>query len=89
VQQPPGYAVAGEEGKVYHHRKGSVRSAAGYACLERQAGRHTQGNGLLAKRSRGDNVLGGSGCSILLVSVYVDDLIITGAKEREVEAFKA
>jgi hypothetical protein len=31
----------------------------------------------------------GSGCSVLLVSVYVDDLIITGAKEREVEVFKA
>ena len=31
----------------------------------------------------------GSGCSVLLVSVYVDDLIITGAEHREVEAFKA
>jgi hypothetical protein len=31
----------------------------------------------------------GSGRSVLLVSVYVNDLIITGAKEREVEAFKA
>jgi hypothetical protein len=31
----------------------------------------------------------GSGRSILLVGVYVDDLIITGAEEREVEAFKA
>jgi hypothetical protein len=31
----------------------------------------------------------GSGRSVLLVGVYVDDLIITGAEEREVEAFKA
>ena len=31
----------------------------------------------------------GSGRSFLLVGVYVDDLIITGAEEREVEAFKA
>jgi hypothetical protein len=31
----------------------------------------------------------GSRRSVLLVGVYVDDLIITSAKEREVEAFKA
>jgi hypothetical protein len=31
----------------------------------------------------------GNGCSVLLVGVYVDDLIITGMEEREVEAFKA
>ena len=31
----------------------------------------------------------GSGRSVLLVGVYVDDLIITGTEEREVEAFKA
>jgi hypothetical protein len=31
----------------------------------------------------------GSGCSVLLVSAYVDDLIITSAEDQEVEAFKA
>jgi len=31
----------------------------------------------------------GSGRSVLLVGVYVDDLIITGAEEDRVEAFKA
>ena len=30
----------------------------------------------------------GSECNILLVGVYVDDLIITGAKEQKVEVFK-
>ena len=30
----------------------------------------------------------GSGRFVLVVGVYVDDLIITGAEEREVEAFK-
>jgi hypothetical protein len=31
----------------------------------------------------------GSGCTVLLVGVYVDDLIITGADQGEVEKFKA
>ena len=31
----------------------------------------------------------GSGHNVLLVGVYVDDLIITGAEEQKVEAFKA
>jgi hypothetical protein len=31
----------------------------------------------------------GSGHNVLLVGVYVDDLIITGADEGKVEAFKA
>jgi hypothetical protein len=31
----------------------------------------------------------GSRRTVLLVGVYVDDLIITGAKEEEVEKFKA
>ena len=31
----------------------------------------------------------GMGGSDLLVGVYIDNLVITGAKEEEVEAFKA
>ncbi|XP_062186676.1 uncharacterized mitochondrial protein AtMg00810-like [Phragmites australis] len=31
----------------------------------------------------------GSGRSVLLVGIYVDDLVITGTEEAEVEAFKA
>jgi hypothetical protein len=31
----------------------------------------------------------GSGHSVLLVGIYVDNLIITGAEEKELEAFKA
>ena len=31
----------------------------------------------------------GTGHNVLLVGVYVDDLIITGAEEQKVEVFKA
>jgi hypothetical protein len=50
--------------------------------LEREARRHTQ-DGLQAERARG-----GSERNVLLVGVYIDDLIITGAEEQKVEVFK-
>ncbi|XP_066385466.1 uncharacterized mitochondrial protein AtMg00810-like [Miscanthus floridulus] len=31
----------------------------------------------------------GSGCNVLLVDIYIDDLIITDAEEQKVEVFKA
>jgi hypothetical protein len=50
VQQPLGFTVAREEGKVYHLHK-ALWSSAGSARLERKAGRQAQGDGLLAKRT--------------------------------------
>jgi len=31
----------------------------------------------------------GSGCSVLLIDVYINDLIITGMKDREVEVTRS
>jgi hypothetical protein len=56
--------------------------------LEHEARRHAQGHELLAECARGGGVPAGSGRSVQLVSICVDDLIITGAEEG-VEAFKA
>jgi hypothetical protein len=46
VHQPPGYVIAGEEGKVYHLRK-----VPGTARLEREARCHTQEDGLQVERA--------------------------------------
>jgi hypothetical protein len=52
VRQPPCYAVAREEGKVYHLRKGTLWPALGTTHLEREARRHTQEDGLQAEHMR-------------------------------------
>jgi hypothetical protein len=89
VQQPLGYAIAGEEGKVYRLHKAlyGLRQApcdwnAKLDATLKEMG-FQQSTHEVAMYRRG------SGRSVLLVGVYVDDLIITGTKEREVEAFKA
>ena len=89
VQQPPGFAVAREEGKVYRLRKAlyGLRQAPRAwnakldATLKEMGFQQSAHEAAMYRR--------GSGRSVLLVGVYVDDLIITGAEDREVEAFKA
>jgi hypothetical protein len=89
VQQPLGYAVVGEEGKVYRLRKalyGLLQAPRAWnAKLDvtlKEMGFQQSAHEVAMYRQ-------GSGRSVLLVGIYVDDLIITGAEEREVEAFKA
>ena len=89
VQQPPGFVVAGEEGKVYRLRKAlyGLRQAPRAwnakldATLKEMGFQQSAHEAAMYRR--------GSGRSVLLVGVYVDDLIITGVEDREVEVFKA
>jgi len=50
VRQPPGFVVAGEEGKVYRLRK-ALWAEASTARLEREAGHHTEEDGVHAERA--------------------------------------
>ena len=88
VQQLPGFAVLGEEGKVYRLRKAlyGLRQAPRAwnakldATLKEMGFQQSAHEAAMYRR--------GSGRSVLLVGVYVDDLIIAGA-DAEVEEFKA
>jgi hypothetical protein len=89
VRQPPGFAVAGKEDKVYRLRKAlyGLRQAlyAWNAKLDatlKAMGFHQSAHAAAVYRR-------GSGRTVLLVGIYVDDLIITGAEEEEVKKFKA
>ena len=89
VCQPPGYAVAGEEGKVYRLRKAlyGLRQAPRAWNTKLDATFKKMG----FKQSTHEVVVyrQDSGHNVLLVGVYVDDLIITDAEEQKVEVFKA
>jgi len=85
VRQMPGFAVAGEEGKVYRLKKAlyGLRQAprAWNAKLDitlKKMGFQQSAHEVVVYRR-------GSREDLLLVGVYVDDLIITGADGREVE----
>ena len=89
VHQPPGFVVAGQEDKVYRLHKAlyGLRQAPRAwnakldSTLKKKGFRQSNHEAAIYRR--------GSGNSLLLVGVYVDDLIITGAKEQDVESFKA
>ena len=88
MPQPPGFVVAGEEGKVYRLRKAlyGLRQAPRAwnakldAMLKDMGFQQSAHEAVMYRR--------GNGRSVLLVGVYVDDLIITSAEE-EVKKFKA
>jgi hypothetical protein len=88
VHQPPGFAIPGKEGKVLRLRKAlyGLRQAprAWNAkldfTLKRMGSIPSSYEAAIYRRGNGENVL--------LVGVYIDDLMITGAKDAEVAAFK-
>jgi hypothetical protein len=89
MHQPPGFTVAEEEGKVYHPHK--VLYGLRHALRTWNAKLDATLKKMGFKQSAHEAVVyqRGSRRNVRLVSVYVDDLIITGAEEQKVEAFKA
>jgi hypothetical protein len=65
--------------------QGTVRALSSSSSLERQVGRH---NGIARgfQRSSSEHAVYVRGN--LIVSVYVDDLVISGSKRDEIELFK-
>nr|CCI55340.1 PH01B019A14.9 [Phyllostachys edulis] len=89
VRQPPGFIIPGKESKVLRLRKAlyGLRQAprAWNAKLDstlKQMGFQQSAHEAAVYRQ-------GKGGNALLIGVYVDDLVITGTKEKEIEAFKA
>ncbi|CAO2193121.1 unnamed protein product [Urochloa humidicola] len=88
VQQPSGFVIPGMEGKVCRLRKAlyGLRQAPRAwntkldATLRKMGFEQSPHDAAVYRRGRGG--------SSLLVGVYVDDLIITGSSDAEVEAFK-
>jgi hypothetical protein len=88
VHQPLGFAIPGKEGKVLRLRKAlyglrqapRARNAKLDSTLKRMGFMPSTHGAAIYRRANGENVL--------LVGVYVDDLVITDAKDAEVAAFK-
>jgi hypothetical protein len=89
VQQPPGFAVAGGEGKVYHLCKALYGLRQAPCAWNTTLDAKLKDMGFQQSAHEAAMYRRVSGHFVLLVGVYVDDLIITDAEEHEVEAFKA
>lgn len=89
VRQPPGFVIPGKENKVLRLRKAlyGLRQAPRAwndkldSTLKKVGFQQSPHEASVYRRGKGGNAL--------LVGVYVDDLVITGSKEEEVEEFKA
>jgi len=88
VRQPPGYAVAREERKVYRLRKALYGQRQAPCAWNVKLDATLKKMGFKQSAHEAAVYRWGSGRNVLLVGVYVDDLIITGAEEQRVEVFK-
>ena len=88
VHQPPGFTIPGKEGMVLRLREALYGLRQAPRAWNAKLDSTLKGMGFekspheaaIYRRSNGGNAL--------LVGVYVDDLVITGTKDAEVEAFK-
>ena len=89
VRQQPGFVVARKEDKVYRVRKAlyGLRQAPRAWNAKLDATLKVMGFQQIAHEAA--VYRRGSGRTVLLVGIYVDDLIITGAEEEEMVKFKA
>ena len=79
VQQPPDYAVAGEEGKVYSLHKALYGLRQTPCAWNTKLDNTLKAMGFQHSAHEAAMYRQGSGRTVLLVGVYVDNLIITGA----------
>jgi hypothetical protein len=89
VRQPPGFTITGEEGKVYRLHKALYGLRQAPHAWNTKLDTTPKKMGFQQSAHEAATYQRGSGRSVLLVDVYVDDLIITDANWKEVESFKA
>jgi hypothetical protein len=88
VHQPPGFAILGKEGKVLRLRKPLYGLRQAPRAWNAKLDSTLKGMGFTPNLHEATIYRRGNGGSALLVGVYVDDLVITDAKDAEVTAFK-
>jgi hypothetical protein len=88
VHQSLGFAIPGKEGKVLRLRKALYGLRQVPRAWNAKLDSTLKGMGFTLSPHEAAIYRRGNGGSALLVGVYVNDLVITGAKDAEVAAFK-
>lgn len=88
IEQPEGFAVKGAEEKVYKLKKALYGLKQAPRQWYSKIDSHLLELGF--QRSPSENTLYvlKSGCDVVIVSLYVDDLLVTGSNTAQIEEFK-
>lgn len=89
IHQPEGYEKAGEEHKVYKLKKALYGLKQAPRVWYSRLDSHLIEIGFTKSLNEATLYVKNSGKDLLIVSIYVDDILITGSREVEVEEFKA
>jgi hypothetical protein len=88
VHQPLGFAIPGKEGKVLRLRKALYGLRHAPRAWNAKLDSTLKRMGFMPSPHEATIYRLGNGENALLVVVYIDDFVITGAKDVEVVAFK-
>jgi hypothetical protein len=88
VHQTPGFVIPGKDGKVLRLRKAIYGLRQAPRAWNAKLDSTLKSMGFMPSPHEAAIYRRGNGENALLVCVYVDDLVITGAKDAEVVAFK-
>jgi hypothetical protein len=88
VRQPPGFVAAGHEGKVLRLKKALYGLHQAPRAWNAKLDSTLRELGFTRCASEHGMYIKGAAASRVVVGVYVDDLIITGARPADVEVFK-
>jgi hypothetical protein len=88
VSQPPGFAADGNEHGVYRLHKALYGLRQAPRAWNAKLDASLVSLGFMRSVAEHGMYARGSGDSLLIVGVYVDDLVITGAKVQEIHFFK-
>ena len=89
VEQPEGFQVNGQEEKVYLLKKALYGLKQAPRAWYSRIDEHLQSLGFVKSPSEATLYVKGTDANLIVVSVYVDDLLVTGSNEKLVKEFKA
>ncbi|RVX14481.1 Retrovirus-related Pol polyprotein from transposon RE1 [Vitis vinifera] len=88
VEQPKGFQVKGQEEKVYLLKKALYGLKQAPRAWYSRIDEHLQSLGFVKSPSEATLYVKGIDANLIEVSVYVDDLLVTGSNEKLVKEFK-
>jgi hypothetical protein len=88
VEQPDGFVIQGEEDKVYLLQKALYRLKQAPRAWYNRINDHLLNLGFVKSLSEATLYIRLKDDDILIMSLYVDDLLITGSNELQIKEFK-